>query len=58
MLHTLNTHPGPGWAITTPEGVILAPCASEQAAEDCLHSGDFPETAEKAYISDPLGADL
>lgn len=40
--------------ITDAEGEILARFSNEQDREDALHSGEFPDDAEPAFLNDGI----
>jgi hypothetical protein len=39
------------WAITDPDGNILAEFEDEWDMQDALQTGEYPEDAEPAYIN-------
>ena len=39
--------------ITTSDGVILASFDTEQERDDALHTGEYPEDAEPAFVNEP-----
>jgi hypothetical protein len=42
------------WALTDIEGNILDQFVTEQEAREATYTGEYPEDAEVAYLSEPI----
>lgn len=45
--------PSTNWVITDAEGCILEHFLTQQERDDALLTGEYPDDAEPAYVSDP-----